>query len=201
MAPAADLPELIVDDADAWRAWLADHHGSSPGVWLVLAKRGVIEPTRLGFAEALDEALCHGWIDGRRHARDATTFAQRFTPRRARSTWSQRNVGSVERLTAEGRMRAAGMAEVERAKADGRWDAAYASSSAIEVPEDLAAALAAEPRAAAMFDILTSQNRYSVLYRVQDAKRAETRQRRIAQFVKMLANGEAPYPQKKRLDD
>ena len=201
MAPAADLPELIVDDADAWRAWLGDHHGSSPGVWLVLAKRGVIEPTRLGFAEALDEALCHGWIDGRRHARDATTFAQRFTPRRARSTWSQRNVGSVARLTAEGRMRAAGMAEVERAKADGRWDAAYASSSAIEVPEDLAAALAAEPRAAAMFDILTSQNRYSVLYRVQDAERAETRQRRIAQFVKMLANGEAPYPQKKRLDD
>ena len=201
MAPAADLPELIVVDADAWRAWLGDHHGSSPGVWLVLAKRGVVEPTRLSFAEALDEALCHGWIDGTRHARDATTFAQRFTPRRMRSTWSQRNVGSVERLTAEGRMRAAGVAEVDRAKADGRWDAAYASSSAIEVPEDLVAALAAEPRAAAMFDILTSQNRYSVLYRIQDAKRVETRQRRIAQFVTMLANGEAPYPQKKRLDD
>jgi uncharacterized protein YdeI (YjbR/CyaY-like superfamily) len=201
VTPAADLPELIAVDAGAWRAWLRDHHDSSPGVWLVLAKRGVVEPTRLTFAEALDEALCHGWIDGTRHARDATTFAQRFTPRRARSTWSQRNVGSVERLTAEGRMHGAGVAEVDRAKADGRWDAAYAGSSTIEVPEDLAAALAAKPRAAAMFDILTSQNRFAVLYRVQGAKRADTRQRRIDQFVTMLANGETPHPQKKRLDD
>ncbi len=189
--------ELIVGDAAAWRAWLAAHHGEVDGVWLVLAKKGTTEPTTVTHDQALEEALCFGWIDGQARGRDAATSLQRFTPRRRRSSWSKRNVGIAERLIAEGRMQPAGIAEVERAKTDGRWEAAYAGPATIEVPPDLAAALAAEPRAQAMFEILTSQNRYSVLYRVTTAKRAETRARRIEQFVAMLARGETPYPQKR----
>ncbi len=192
--------ELLVTDAGAWREWLGAHHDSSPGVWLVLAKKGTTEPTSLTYEQALDEALCHGWIDGQLRRRDEATTYQRFTHRRTRSPWSARNVARVTRLTAEGRMQPAGVAEVERAKADGRWDAAYAGQADIETPEDLAAALAAEPRAQAMFDILTSQNRFALLYRVGSAKRADTRARRIAQYVAMLARGETIYPQKRTLD-
>jgi len=165
----------------------------------VLAKKGTIDPTRLTYDEALEEALCQGWIDGQRRSGDASTFVQRFTPRRARSPWSQRNVGIVARLTSEGRMRPAGEAEVERAKADGRWQAAYEGQRVIAVPADLAAALAAEPKAQAMFEILTSQNRYAILFRIAGAKRAETRARRIEQFVEMLARGETIHPQKRTL--
>ena len=196
---AAQLPELIVADAAAWRVWLAEHHEGSAGVSLVLAKKGTTEPTSLTYDQALDEALCYGWIDGQVQRRDETTYRQRFTRRRSRSSWSKRNVGIVERLRLEGRMHPAGVAEVERAKADGRWEAAYAGSASIEVPPDLAAALAAEPRAGAMFEILTAQNRYAVLYRIDTAKRAETRSRRIEQFVAMLARGETVYPQKRTL--
>lgn len=196
-----DLPELTVADADAWRRWLAQNHRESPGVWLVLAKKGTVEPTSLSYDQALDEALCHGWIDGQAGRRDGETYRQRFTPRRGRSSWSRRNVGIVERLTEEGRIQPAGREAVEQAKSDGRWDAAYHGPRTIEVPDDLAAALAAEPKAQAMFEILTSQNRYAVLYRVQDAKRAETRARRIAQFVEMLSRGETVYPQRRRLED
>lgn len=192
-------PDLTVADAAAWRDWLGEHHESPPGVWLVLAKKGTTRPTSLTYDQALEEALCHGWIDGQARRRDEATYVQRFTPRRARSPWSQRNVDRVERLEREGRMRPAGVAEVERAKADGRWDAAYRGSATIEVPDDLAAALTAEPRAGAMFDILTSQNRYAVLYRIAGAKRADTRARRIDQFVAMLARGETVYPQKRTL--
>ena len=195
-----DAPTLTVADADAWQAWLIAHHADSSGVWLVLAKKGTADPTSLTYDQALDEALCHGWIDGQRRSGDASTFVQRFTPRRARSPWSKRNVGIVERLTKEGRMRAAGKAEVERARADGRWQAAYAGQRAIAVPADLATRLAAEPKAQAMFEILTSQNRYAILYRIEGAKRAETRERRIEQFVAMLARGETVYPQKRTLD-
>jgi uncharacterized protein YdeI (YjbR/CyaY-like superfamily) len=198
---AAQLPELIVADAAAWRAWLAEHHEGSAGVSLVLAKKGITEPTSLTYDQALDEALCYGWIDGQVQRRDETTYRQRFTRRRSRSSWSKRNVGIVERLRLEGRMHPAGVAEVERAKADGRWEAAYAGSASIEVPPDLAAALAAEPRARAMFEILTAQNRYAVLYRIDTAKRAETRSRRIEQFVAMLARGETVYPQKRTLTE
>jgi uncharacterized protein YdeI (YjbR/CyaY-like superfamily) len=194
-----ELPELIVADAPAWREWLGGHHDGSPGVWLVLAKRGTAEPTRLTYDEALDEALCHGWVDGRLRRRDETTFFRRFTPRARRSAWSARNVSLVTRLIGEGRMRPAGLAEVERAKADGRWEAAYAGQAGMEVPADLAAALAANPRARAMFDILTAQNRYAVLYRLANAKRAETRARRLDQFVGMLARGETIHPQKRTL--
>ena len=192
---ADDLPELVVGDAGAWRAWLAADGRDSNGVWLTLAKKGTTTPTSLRYDEALEEALCHGWIDGQRQRGDETTYRQRFTPRRARSAWSQRNVGIVERLTREGRMHDAGMAEVERATADGRWDAAYPGQSGMEVPPDLAGALAADPRAQAMFELLSSQNRYAVLYRLRSAKRADTRARRVGQFVAMLARGETIYPQ------
>jgi len=192
--------ELVVRDARAWRAWLRKHHAEPEGVWLVLAKKGTLDPTSLTYDEALEEALCHGWIDGQVKRRDDATYRQRFTPRRARSPWSKRNVGIAERLVEEGRMHSAGVAEMERAKADGRWEAAYAGPATIEVPDDLAAALAAEPKAQALFDVLTSQNRYAVLYRVTTAKRADTRARRIEEFVAMLARGETPYPQKRRAD-
>jgi len=195
---AVELPELIVRDAAAWRAWLAKHHADPTGVWLVLAKKGTEKPTSLTYDQALEEALCHGWIDGQVRRRDETTYRQRFTPRRKRSPWSMRNVGHAERLLAEGRMHAAGIAEIERAKADGRWKAAYAGPREIEVPEDLAAALAANSSAQALFDRLTSQNRYAILYRVTTAVRPETRARRIEQYVDMLARGETPYPQKAR---
>jgi uncharacterized protein YdeI (YjbR/CyaY-like superfamily) len=195
-----ELPELTLADADAWRAWLVEHHNSTAGVWLVLAKKGTTQPTSLSYDQALDEALCHGWIDGQSQRRDESTYLQRFTPRRARSLWSARNVGIIARLVAEGRMHPAGLAEVERAKTDGRWEAAYAGPASIEVPPDLAAALAAQPRAQAMFDILTSQNCYAILYRIGSAKRADTRARRIEQFVAMLARGETIYPQQRKLD-
>jgi uncharacterized protein YdeI (YjbR/CyaY-like superfamily) len=194
-----DLPELTVADVRAWRTWLAEHHDDPAGVWLVLAKKGTTEPTSLAYDQALEEALCHGWIDGQVRRRDERTFRQRFTPRRARSAWSQRNVAIVERLAREGRMHPAGEAHVERAKADGRWTAAYAGQANIEIPDDLARALAAEPTAHAMFEILTSQNRYAILYRVETAKRADTRARRIAQYVAMLGREETIYPQRRRL--
>ncbi|MFE9955529.1 YdeI family protein [Micromonospora sp. NPDC005299] len=195
---AQEPPELVVPDADAWRDWLAAHHDEPAGVWLVLAKRGAASPTSLTYDQALDEALCHGWIDGQVRRRDEATYRQRFTPRRARSPWSARNVGIVARLVDEGRMRPPGLAEVERARADGRWDAAYAGQAAADVPADLAAALAGNPRARAVFEVLTAQNRYAVIYRLGTAKRAETRARRLAEFVDMLARGETPHPQKRR---
>ena len=194
---ADDLPTLTLADAAAWRAWLGKHHGDATGVWLVTAKKGTTEPTSLTRDEALEEALCHGWIDGQAKSADDATYLQRYTPRRARSPWSQRNVQIIGRLLEAGRMHAAGIAEVERAKADGRWDAAYAGSATIEVPADLAEALNAEPKAQAMFENLTRQNRYAVLYRIETAKRPETRQRRIEKFVAMLARGETIYPQKR----
>ena len=196
---ANPLSELLVADAAAWRTWLSEHHGDDVGVELVLAKKGTTEPTSLTYEQALDEALCHGWIDGQLRRRDERTFRQRFTPRRARSQWSERNVGHVERLLGEGRMQPAGLAAVQRAKADGRWEAAYPGQKAIEIPDDLARALAAEPRARANFELLSSQNRYAVLYRIHSAKRSDTRTRRIDQYVAMLARGETLHPQKRAL--
>jgi uncharacterized protein YdeI (YjbR/CyaY-like superfamily) len=198
---AEELPELILADSAAWRAWLRANHASSNGVRLVLAKKGTKEPTSLTYDEALDEALSHGWIDGQIGRRDETTFRRMFTPRRARSGWSARNVAMIDRLRSEGRMHPAGEAEVARAQADGRWDAAYAGQATIEIPADLAAALRAEPRAQAMFDVLTGQNRYAILLRTANAKQAATRARRIEQYVAMLARGETIYPQKKGIGD
>ena len=196
---AAEIPELIVADAGALRRWLGEHHAGQTGVWLVLAKKGVTDPTSLTYAQALDEALCHGWIDGQAAPRDGDTYRQRFTPRRSRSNWSARNVGIISRLRAEGRMHPAGEAEVARAQGDGRWEAAYSGQASAEVPPDLTTALRADPRAQQMFDILTSQNRYAILYRLSSAKQAATRTRRLDQFVAMLARGETIYPQKRTL--
>jgi uncharacterized protein YdeI (YjbR/CyaY-like superfamily) len=196
MAVAEALPELLVPDAAAWRHWLEDNHAASAGAWVVLAKKGTTEPTSLSYDEALAEAACYGWIDGQLGRRDEATYRQRFTPRRVRSAWSANNVALVERLIAEGRMRPGGLAAMERAKADGRWEAAYAGSAAIEVPADLAQALAADPVAQAAFDRLNRSNRYAVLYRVTTAASPQTRARRVRQLVSMLSRGEAIHPQK-----
>ncbi|WP_244509333.1 YdeI/OmpD-associated family protein [Nocardioides lianchengensis] len=190
-----DLEELLVPDAAAWRAWLEEHHADVPGVWLVLTKKGG-DTTALTRADALDEALCFGWIDGQARSRDAATSYQRMTPRTARSRWSQVNVGLIARLEAEGRMAPAGRAAVEAAQADGRWAAAYAPPSTAVVPEDLLAAVAANPEAQAMLDVLTSANRFALIHRLGAVKRAETRERKIREFVEMLARHETFYPQK-----
>lgn len=193
----SDLPELVVTDVEAWHGWLGINHGAIDGVWLVLAKKGTTTPTSLTYDGALEEALCHGWIDGQVRRRDETTYKQRFTPRRPRSVWSKRNVKLVARLDAEGRMTPAGNAAVAAAKADGRWERAYAGSASIEIPDDLRAALDAEPKAKAAFERLTSQNRYAILYRLQATKRSETRAKRLADYVEMLARGETLHPQRK----
>ena len=193
----ADTAELVVPDAPSWRAWLAKHHDSSAGVWLVLAKKETVEPTSLNHDQALEEALCHGWIDGQLRGRDSGTYYQRFSRRRPRSAWSRRNIEMAERLFAERRMHPAGVAELERARADGRSEAAYAGSASIEVPPDLDAALVADPKAREMFEKLSRRNRYAVLYRIATAKRAETRERRITAFVEMLSRGETVYPQER----
>jgi uncharacterized protein YdeI (YjbR/CyaY-like superfamily) len=192
---ADDLPVLTVADAAAWSQWLTEHVGQTGGVWLVLAKKGTDKPTRLTYGQALEEALCHGWVDGQLSRGEAGTFRRKFTPRRPGSSWSQRNVTLVNRLVKEGRMQPAGLAAVDRAKVDGSWDAAYASQATIEVPADLHAALAANPEAEAMLGRLSGANRYAILYRVATAKRAETRRRRIEQLVAMLARGETIHPQ------
>jgi uncharacterized protein YdeI (YjbR/CyaY-like superfamily) len=193
---AEPLPELTVAAAPDWRQWLGEHHANSDGVRLVLSKGGATEPTSLTYQAALLEALAYGWIDGQGNRRDDATYLVRFTPRRKRSVWSKRNTVLVGQLIAEGRMHAAGHAEIERAKADGRWDAAYAGSKDIEMPDDLSAALDAAPAAKTMFATLSATNRYAVLYRIQSAKRPETRARRVEQFVAMLARGETIYPQR-----
>lgn len=198
MAASSDrtsADHLVVADRTAWRAWLDRHETDSDGVWLVLAKKGTLEPTALTYQEALLEALCSGWIDGQRRSRDEATFLQRYTPRRATSLWSVRNIALVEALIAEGRMRPAGHAEIGRAKADGRWDRAYAGAATVEVPEDLRAALDASPSAAAAFEGLTGQNRYSVLHRIITAPSEPSRANRLAKLVAMLERGEAPHPQ------
>jgi uncharacterized protein YdeI (YjbR/CyaY-like superfamily) len=190
-----DLPELLVVDASEWHGWLLGNHSESKGVWLVLAKKGTTHPTTLLYDKALDEAICFGWIDGQLGRRDNETFRRRFTPRNARSPWSQRNVAIAERLRVLGRMHRSGEDEVRKAKEDGRWTTAYAGQANVEVPEDLAEALMANPRAWAMFETLTSANRYAILYRIETTKKIETRVRRIEQFVEMLARGDTIHPQ------
>lgn len=180
-------------DAVAWNRWLAQHHASAAGVWLRMAKKGS-GVASVDYQQALEEALCHGWIDGQRKSDDATYFQQRFTPRTQRSMWSQINRDKVLKLIESGRMQAAGLAEVERAKADGRWDAAYEGAKAATMPPDLQAALDANAQAAKFFATLNAQNRYAVLFRTQGAKKPETRARRIEKFIEMLAKGEKPYP-------
>jgi uncharacterized protein YdeI (YjbR/CyaY-like superfamily) len=189
MEERAGLPIRAFADLAAWETWLAAQPRSSPGVWLKLAKAsvGVASVSR---AEAIDGALCHGWIDGQLNPYDDDWWLIRFTPRKARSKWSEKNRARAIELLAEKRVAPAGRAEIESAKEDGRWEAAYAPAATIAVPDDLAAALDAEPEARVFFDTLTGANRYAILYRVHEAKKPETRAARIAKFVAMCARGE-----------
>ena len=184
-----DYPILHVEHAAAWADWLDAHAGAASGVWLRLARKASALRS-LSYAEALDAALCHGWIDGQRLAHDADSWLQKFTPRGRRSTWSKVNREKAEALISDGRMRAGGLAAVEAAKQDGRWDRAYDSPSRATMPDDFAAALARHPAARAFFDGMSGANRYAMLYRIQTAVRPETRARRIEQFVAMLRRGE-----------
>ena len=177
-------------NAKAFETWLKKHHASSDGLWLQIAKRGADEPS-VTYAEAVEIALCWGWIDGQKKGLDDQHFLQRFTPRRARSVWSKVNVEKVAALIAAGRMQAPGLAQVDAAKVDGRWARAYDGARTSVVPDDLQAALDAQPPAKAFFATLNASNRYAVLWRVQTAVKPETRARRIEQLVDMLARGEA----------
>lgn len=189
-----DLDTLAFQSPDAFARWLADHP-DSPGIWLRFARKGSGEPS-VTYPEAVEAALCHGWIDGQAAADDDQHWLQRFTPRRARSRWSQINRDRADRLIRAGAMTPAGQAEVDRAKADGRWDAAYAGQASATVPVDLRTALDANPAAAAAFDALDRANRYAVIYRIRDARRPDTRARRIEDFVAMLARGETIHPRR-----
>ncbi|HEX8061870.1 MAG TPA: YdeI/OmpD-associated family protein [Allosphingosinicella sp.] len=188
----AGLPILAFADAEALERWLEGQPAGAPGLWIKLAKAGsgIASVTK---AEAIDAALCHGWIDGRLDRYDDRHWLVRFTPRKARSLWSQVNRDRAAELIAAGRMRPGGLAQVEAAKADGRWDAAYAPASRAEVPADLQAALERSPAAATFFATLTGANRYAILYRIGAVKKAETRARRIAEFVAMLERGETVH--------
>ena len=191
-APAGDDIRLFAT-AKAWTAWLDKNHVASPGLWLRLAKKG--SPIRSAtYAEALEAALCYGWIDAQKKAESEQTWLQRFTPRRNKSIWSKVNREKAEVLIQAGRMHPGGLEQVERAKQDGRWDAAYDSPAGAEVPDDLQAALNRNAKAEAFFAGLDRANRYAVLWRVQTAKRAGTRARRIQQFVEMLARHEKLHP-------
>jgi uncharacterized protein YdeI (YjbR/CyaY-like superfamily) len=192
-AKAPEQPTLDFEGQAAWSAWLAEHHASSNGVWLRMAKKGSGLRT-VTYLEAVESALCWGWIDGQARAEGAETYVQRFTPRRKRSVWSKINRDKALALIASGAMRPPGLAEVERAQQDGRWAGAYDSPSKAAVPNELAAALEASPRAAAFFATLNASNRYSVIWRVQTAQRAETRSKRIATLIAMLERGEKFHP-------
>ena len=183
---ATEIAEFCLADAAAWREWLDAHEDTQDAVWLVLAKKGTTSPTSLTYDHALDEALCSGWIDGQKRSRDQATFLQRFTPRRARSQWSARNVQHIARLEADGRMRARGRRLVDEAKADGRWDRAYAGSADAVVPDDLAAALAAAPELGVRFEALSRADRFSSLHPLMSAATPEVRARRLAKVLGKL---------------
>jgi uncharacterized protein YdeI (YjbR/CyaY-like superfamily) len=187
------LPVLNFESAAAWESWLAAEHASSTGVWLKIAKKGADAQT-VSYAEALAIALCYGWIDGQKGRLDDDYWLQRFTPRKPGSRWSRINTQKAAGLIEAGWMQPAGLAEVEQAKADGRWAAAYEPQSTITVPDDLAAELARNDSARAFFETLNSVNRYAILYRITSAQRPETRARRIAKFVAMLADHKKIYP-------
>ncbi len=189
METLRDLPILSFADLAAWEDWLAAQPGDAAGMWLKIAKAGNAA-SALTKAQAIDAALCHGWIDGQIDKYDEAWFLTRFTPRKRASKWSENNRKRAEQLIADGRVAPAGLAEIERARADGRWDAAYAPASTASEPDDLRAALDADPQARAFFDTLTGANRYAILYRVQTANKPETRSSRIARFVAMCAAGE-----------
>ncbi len=189
MPNSTELPTLTFESKKKFADWLAKNYDESTGLWLKIAKKATGIPT-VTYAEALDVALCYGWIDGQKGRFDENYYLQKFTPRRPKSIWSKINVGHVERLIASGEMKPSGLKAVEAAKQDGRWDAAYASQKNIEVPADFQSALEKNKKAKVFFESLTSSKRYSFLFRVTTAKKAETREKRIRQFVEMLAKGE-----------
>jgi len=191
-------PILAVESAAAWRAWLASHHARSPGVLLRVTKKTVGATSAIGYAEALEGALAWGWIDSQKRALDASAWLQRFTPRQVRSPWSKINCAKAEALMIAGTMEAPGLAEVERAKRDGRWARAYDGARASTLPADLVAALARNTRARIFFEALDGANRYAILYRVQTAKKPATRADRIARFVAMCARGETLHPTRRK---
>ena len=192
--PRGDLPVLGFSGPQAWESWLAEEHERSPGIWLKIPKKGS-GYEGVSYAEALEVALCYGWIDGQKAGLDEDYWLQRFTPRKPRSRWSKINTDKAGELIDAGRMRPAGLREVERARADGRWDAAYAGQRDMSVPPDLERELAANDAAREFFGTLSGVNRYAILYRIGDAKRPETRARRIAKYVAMLAAHETIHPQ------
>ena len=191
--PADPLPVVSFESTDAWDAWLTAHAADSPGLWLKIAKKGSAGRS-ISYSDALDVALCHGWIDGQKGRLDDEYWLQRFTPRKPGSKWSKINTERAAALIESGRMRPAGLREVERAQGDGRWEQAYESQSRVTVPEDLARALAANQRARAFFATLDSTNRYAILYRIGTAKRPETRAKRIDAFVAMLSEHKKIHP-------
>ena len=186
--PCVDLTLTLANQAE-WESWLKLNGRTATGAWLRLAKKAADKPT-VSYAEALESALCYGWIDGQKQAASEHYWLQRFTPRTARSIWSKINKAKAEALISAGRMHPSGMREIDRAKQDGRWNAAYSSASTSAIPDDFQKALDANKNAKAFFATLNSQNRYAVLFRIQNVKKAETRAKKIAQFVEMLANGE-----------
>jgi uncharacterized protein YdeI (YjbR/CyaY-like superfamily) len=194
---ARELPTKLFESASEWESWLETNHDRSRGLWVKLSKRGA-GATSLTYAEALEVALLFGWIDGQKRALDAAFWLQMFTPRGLKSRWSMTNRGTAMRLMEEGRMRPAGLAAIERAKADGRWAAAYESQRRASVPPDLQRALASNAAALSSFEALDSHNRYAILYRIHDAKLPETRAKRIAAYVQMLARNETLHPRKKK---
>jgi uncharacterized protein YdeI (YjbR/CyaY-like superfamily) len=190
-----DDEALPFESPAAWEAWLSEHHESSDGIWIKFAKKASGIPS-VTYKEVLPIALAHGWIDGQVKRIDEDWYRQRWTPRRARSVWSKINRAAAEAMIERGEMKPAGLREVERAKADGRWERAYDSPKTAELPDDLRAALDADPAAAEFFAGLDSNNRYAILHRVQNAKKPETRARRIEQFVAMCSRGETVHPRR-----
>jgi uncharacterized protein YdeI (YjbR/CyaY-like superfamily) len=190
---AGELSVLLFDKQDDWAKWLAGHHAASPGVWLRLAKKGA-GLRSVKYAEAVETALCYGWIDGQAKSENETTYLQRFTPRTKKSVWSKLNREKALALIESGRMQPAGLTEIERANADGRWEAAYDAPSSSTVPPDLQEALDSNPRAKAFFSTLSGTNRYAILFRIQTARKAETRAKRVQKFTEMLERHEKLYP-------
>lgn len=187
--PKPEQPVMAFKSQEAFEQWLAKHHEAHPGIWLRIYKKGSDTPT-VTYAEALESSLCYGWIDGQKNKYDDQSWLQKFVKRGAKSVWSKVNVGHIERLTKEGRMKPAGIATVEAAKADGRWDKAYHSTSTMEMPEDFLKELAKNPKAKAFFDTLNKTNTYAIYYRINSVKKAETRERKIKHYIEMLEKGE-----------
>lgn len=192
-APGRDIPVLVFDHPEDWANWLQEHHATSRGVWLKIAKKAS-DSKSPSYAQALEVALFYGWIDGQKKALDGTAWLQKFTPRGARSIWSKVNREKALELIQQGRMKPAGLAAIESAKANGQWERAYDSQGKAALPEDFQAELECNPKAKAFFAALNSVNRYAIVFRIQTAKKAETRARRIEQFIAMLEKGQKPYP-------